>query len=127
MNAYYGKIEELTENNSNFRQVLWTGQHCQLVLMSLKPQEEIGAEVHQAVDQFFRIEKGEAKFVIDGTEYIAKDGDAVIVPAGANHNVINVSATEELKLYTIYSPANHPDGTVHPAKADAQAAETHEH
>ena len=127
MNVYYGQIEDLTENNTYFRQVLWTGKHCQLVVMCLKPQEEIGEEVHGDVDQFFRIEEGKAKFVIDGAEYIAKDGDAVIVPAGANHNVINVSATEELKLYTIYSPANHPDGTIHHNKAEAMAAEAHEH
>lgn len=124
--GYYGHIEKDTEINNNFRKVLFTGKHAQLVLMSLKKGEEIGAEVHDHVDQFFRIEKGEAKFILDGKEYIAKDGDAVIVTAGTNHNVINVGMTD-LKLYTIYSPPNHPDGTIHETKADADKAEEHEH
>jgi mannose-6-phosphate isomerase-like protein (cupin superfamily) len=90
--------------------------------MSLKKGEEIGAEVHEDVDQFFRIEKGEAKFILDGKEYITKDGDAVIVTAGTHHNIINIGLTE-LKLYTIYSPPNHPDGTIHETKKDADDAE----
>jgi len=126
MAGYKTEIEQKTLANSNFRQVLYTGKYMQLVLMSLKPGEEIGEEVHQTVDQFFRIESGEAKFVIDGEEHLAKDGDVVIVPAGSIHNVINTSTTADLKLYTIYSPANHPDGTIHATKADAMAAEHHE-
>jgi mannose-6-phosphate isomerase-like protein (cupin superfamily) len=126
MKAYYGKIEELTEQNTYFRQVLYTGKYAQLVLMCLKPGEEIGLEVHDTVDQFFRIEAGTAKFIIDDEEYLAQDGDAVIVPAGSRHNVIN-TAQQDLKLYTIYSPSNHPDGTVHQTKAEADAAEEEHH
>lgn len=126
MNGYADNIEELTLNNTNFRQVLYTGKHAQLVLMSLKPGEEIGDEVHEKVDQFFRFEKGVGKVVIDGEETEVKDGSAVIVPAGSNHNIINTSDTEDLKLYTIYSPPNHPDGTVHATKEEAMAAEEHE-
>lgn len=126
MNAYFGKIEELTLNNSFFRQVLYTGAHAQLVIMCLKPNEEIGNEVHNTVDQFFRIEKGTGKFVLDNTqEYLVSDGDAVVIPAGTFHNVINTSPSEDLKLYTIYSPPNHPDGTVHKTKKEAMAAEEH--
>ncbi len=128
MDAYFDHIEKLTEKNANFRQVLFTGQYCQLVLMSLKPGEEIGNEVHPQVDQFFRIEKGKAKFVLnDREEILASDGDAVVVPAGTWHNVINASNSDELKLYTIYSPPNHPAGTIHATKADAMAAEAHGH
>lgn len=126
MTGYVGKIEEITEKNTNFRQVLFTGKYCQLVVMSLKPKEEIGMEVHPTVDQFFRIEKGEAKVIIDGEEHSVGDGDAIIVPAGSQHNVINISETEDLKLYTIYSPPNHPEGTVHKTKEEATAAEAHE-
>lgn len=127
--AYYGKIEELTLNNTYFRQVLFTGKHSQLVLMALKPKEDIGNEVHGDVDQFFRIEKGEAKFVVNNgqEEYLAHDGDAVIIPAGTWHNVVNTSDTEEVKLYTVYSPPNHPDKTIHKTKEEAMAAEEHEH
>ncbi len=128
MAGYVGHIEKLTEKNKYFRQVLFTGKYTQLVVMSLQPGEEIGNEVHPKVDQFFRIESGEAKFVFDGTETkTAKAGDAVIVPAGTYHNVINKSKTEALKLYTLYSPPNHPDGTIHKTKADAEAAEAAEH
>ena len=128
MDAYFGNIEDLTLKNSYFRQVLFTGQHCQLVVMSLKPGEEIGAEVHPSVDQFFRIELGEAKIVVgEGEEHLVKDGDAIVIPAGTQHNVINTSATVDLKLYTIYSPPNHPEGTVHKTKEEAMVAETHEH
>lgn len=126
MTGYVGKIEEITEKNINFRQVLFTGKYCQLVVMSLKPKEEIGMEVHQKVDQFFRIEEGQAKVIIDGEEHSVSDGDAFIVPAKSQHNVINTLETEELKLYTIYSPPNHPEGTVHKTKEEADAAETHE-
>ena len=127
MKGFCKNIEELTLANNNFRQVLYTGQHSQLVLMSLLPKEEIGMEVHESVDQFFRIEKGEGKVIIDGNECDIKDGSAIIVPAGAQHNVINVSETESLKLYTIYSPANHREGIVHATKADAEADEGKEH
>jgi mannose-6-phosphate isomerase-like protein (cupin superfamily) len=95
--------------------------------MSLKPKEEIGMEVHDTVDQFFRFEEGEGKVIINDTEYEVKDGDVVIVPAGSQHNVINTSESEDLKLYTLYSPPNHPDGTVHETKADAMKAEEGEH
>ena len=119
--GYYGKIEQLTIENENFRKVLYTGEHCQLVLMSLAPGEDIGEEVHEGNDQFFRFEKGEGKVVIDETEYTVKDGDAVIVPTGAKHNVINTSMIEALKLYTIYAPAHHQDGVVRATKAEAEA------
>ncbi len=125
MSGYHGAIEELTLKNGNFRQVLYTGKFTQLVLMSLKPSEEIGMEVHETVDQFFRFEKGEGKVVIDNEEYRVKDGDVVIVPAGSQHNIINLSESNDLKLYTLYSPPNHPDGTIHKTKEDAEKAEEH--
>jgi len=128
MTGYSGPIEEQTLNNTYFRQVLFTGKHAQLVLMCLQPGEEIGDEVHPNVDQFFRIEQGEARFVLNEEEHrAARDGDAVVVPAGTYHNVINTSKTTQLKLYTIYSPPNHPDGTVQKTKAEAEAAEAAEH
>ncbi len=128
MNAYFGNIEELTSKNSFFRQVVFTGANCQLVLMCLKPGEEIGAEVHDHVDQFFRIEAGTAKIVTgENEEHTVGDGDAIVIPAGTRHNVINTSLDEELKLYTIYSPPNHPEGTIHKTKAEAMEAEKHEH
>jgi mannose-6-phosphate isomerase-like protein (cupin superfamily) len=119
MKGYVQNIEEVTIANSDFRRVLYTGKHSQLVLMSLRPHEDIGMEVHEDVDQFFRIEKGEGTVVIDGAEHTVRDGSAVIVPAGAQHNVINTSDANDLKLYTIYSPAEHKDGVVVVAKADA--------
>jgi mannose-6-phosphate isomerase-like protein (cupin superfamily) len=121
MKGFKGSIEKMTLENENFRNVLYTGAHSQLVLMSLVPSEEIGMEVHTDNDQFFRFEKGTGKVVIDGNEYDVTDGDAVVVPAGAQHNVINVSDAEPLKLYTIYSPAHHKDGVVRATKAEAQA------
>jgi mannose-6-phosphate isomerase-like protein (cupin superfamily) len=128
MTGYVGDIEKLTEKNSYFRQVLYTGKYAQLVVMSLLPGEEIGNEVHHTVDQFFRIEEGEAKFVFNGKEeHVVHAGDAVIVPAGTFHNVINNSSKEPLKLYTLYSPPNHPDGTVHKTKSEAEAAEAAHH
>lgn len=123
MTGYVGKIEELTLANSYFRQVIFTGVHSQLVLMSLRPSEEIGMEMHATVDQFFRIEKGQGKVIMNGEESVISDGMAIIVPAGTQHNVINTSETEELKLYTIYSPPNHPDGKIHKTKAEATADE----
>ena len=125
MKGYIDNIEKLTLENENFRKVLYTGKHSQLVLMSLKPNEDIGLEVHPNVDQFFRIEKGQGKVVIDGVEHEVSDGFAIIVPAGSEHNVINTSADDSLKLYTIYSPANHKDGTIHETKEIAMANEEH--
>ncbi len=127
MAGYYGHIEEDSLENSFFRKVLYTGPHSQLVLMSLKPSEEIGEEVHTENDQFFRFEKGEGKVVIGGEEFIVKDGDVVIIPAGQIHNVINTSTSDALKMYTIYSPAHHPDGTIHETKEEAMRAEEAEH
>lgn len=126
MTGYVGSIEKTTLKNKYFRQVLFTGKYSQLVVMCLQPREEIGNEVHPNVDQFFRIEEGKAKFVLNGKEeHLVHDGDAVVVNAGTYHNVINMSATKPLKLYTVYAPPNHPDGTVHKTKAAAEAAEHH--
>ena len=128
MTGYVGSIEKQTLENTYFRQVLFTAQHAQLVVMCLQPGEEIGDEVHPKVDQFFRIEQGKAKFVFnEKEEHLVHDGDAVVVPAGTYHNVVNTSNTAMLKLYTIYSPPNHPDGTVHKTKAEAETAELVEH
>ena len=120
MKGFTTDIESATKANTNFRKVLYTAKHSQLVLMSLRPNEEIGMEVHPDNDQFFRFEMGQGKCIIDGNEYLIKDGDVVIVPAGAQHNVINVSGTQELKLYTLYSPAHHKDGVVRATKAEAE-------
>ncbi len=120
MTGFVGNIEDLTANNTYFRQVLFTGQHTQLVLMCLLPNEEIGMEVHEIVDQFFRIEAGEGKVILNGEEHPIKDGDAIIIPAGTQHNVINTSPTKELKLYTLYSPPHHKDGVIHKTKEEAQ-------
>src|SRR3989338_5940406 len=119
--GFSANIEKETLANENFRKVLYTGKHSQLVLMSLNPGEEIGMEVHPDNDQFFRFEKGEGKCIIDGNEYVVSDGSAIVVPAGAEHNVINTSPTEKLKMYTIYSPAHHKDGIIHKTKAEAEA------
>ena len=128
MTGYVGSIESETLENAYFRRVLFTGKHAQLVVMCLQPGEQIGKEVHPNVDQFFRIEQGEAKFVFNETEeHLVRNADAVVVPAGTHHNVINASKTTTLKLYTIYSPPNHPDGTVHKTKSEAEAAEAAEH
>ena len=123
MKGFVQNIEKATLENNNFRKVLYTGKHSQLVLMSLKPSEEIGMEVHEANDQFFRFEKGQGKCIIDGNEYEITDGSAVVVPAGAQHNIINVSDSEELKLYTIYSPAHHADGVEFATKEEAEASD----
>jgi mannose-6-phosphate isomerase-like protein (cupin superfamily) len=125
MKPYVGNIEKETLDNTFFRKVLYTGKYAQLVVMCVQPGDELGNEVHPAVDQFFRIEKGEAKFVFDnGKEsHISKDGDAVIIPAGTYHNVINNSKKDVLKVYTIYSPPNHPEGRLQKTKAEADAAE----
>ena len=117
MNGYITHIEEETKNNNDYRRVIYTAKGCQLVLMSVAVGGEIGEEVHKSSDQFFRFESGEGKVVIDGVEHAVKDGDAVIVPQGALHNVINTSPTP-LKLYTIYAPPHHKDGTTQATKAD---------
>jgi len=123
MAGYVTNIEKEAENNDNFRKVLFTAPHSQLVVMSLKPNEDIGMEVHPDNDQFIRIEKGEGSAILDGEDHSLEDGSAVVIPAGTNHNIINGSEEAKMKLYTIYSPAHHPDGTVHPTKKDAMAAE----
>lgn len=121
MEGFHANIEAETLANEDFRHVLYTGPHSQLVLMSLRPQEDIGSETHEDNDQFFRIEQGHGKCVIDGHEYELGDGMAIVVPAGAEHNIINTSALDELKLYTIYSPAHHRDKIVRATKAEAEA------
>lgn len=120
--GYKSNIENLTEENSNFRKVLYTGEESQLVLMSLLPGEDIGSEVHPKNDQFFRFEAGHGNVIINETEYSVSDGDVVIVPKGATHNVIN-TGDKSLKFYTIYSPAHHKDGIVKETKEDAMANE----
>lgn len=120
MKGYKENIEKLTLENENFRKVLYTASHSQLVLMSLKPKEEIGMEVHEENDQFFRFEKGEGRVIIDGNKYEVSDGDAVVVPAGAQHNITNISESNDLKLYTIYSPAHHKDGIARLTKKEAE-------
>ena len=124
MVGYVDNIEKITEGNINFRQVLFTGVHAQLVVMALLAGEDIGMEVHDTVDQFFRIEEGEGKVIMNGEETDFSPGFAIIVPAGTEHNVI---ATTPVKLYTLYSPPNHPAGTVHVTKEEAMAAEAEEH
>jgi mannose-6-phosphate isomerase-like protein (cupin superfamily) len=119
--GYCGNIEKLTLENTNFRQVLYTAEHCQLVLMSLLPGEEIGLETHTGGDQFFRFEKGQGKVVMSGAEYAVSDGDSVIIPSGTEHNVMNTSTTDDLKLYTIYAPAHHKDGVVRATRSEAVA------
>jgi len=121
MKGFREDIEKDTLENSKFRKVLYTGKHSQLVLMSLRPKEDIGMETHPENDQFFRFEAGEGRVIIDGNVYEVSDGVAIIVPAGAKHNVINMSDSKELKLYTIYSPSHHKDGIVRETKKEAEA------
>ena len=121
--GYKDNIETLTVENTNFRKVLYSGEHMQLVLMSLRPGEDIGLEVHEENDQFFRFEKGEGRVVVNDTEYEVGDGDVVIVPAHAEHNIMNTSTTQDLKMYTIYSPAHHKDGITRTTKQDAMSNE----
>jgi mannose-6-phosphate isomerase-like protein (cupin superfamily) len=121
--GYTSNIEKLTIENNSFRKVLYSGEHMQLVLMSLRPNEDIGTEIHTENDQFFRVESGTGKCVINGNEYVLEDGVVIIVPSGAEHNVINTSDSEDLKLYTIYSPAHHKDGIERITKEDAVANE----
>ncbi len=124
MKGYIANIEKTALENDNFRKVLYTAKNCQLVLMSLLPGEEIGEEIH-TLDQFFRVEQGSGKAILDGAEYEISDGFSIIVPAGAKHNVINTSPDMPLKIYTVYSPPNHRDGVVHKTKKDAEADEEH--
>lgn len=121
---YVTNIEKATLENTNFRKVLYTAKNSQLVLMSLRPLQEIGLETH-TLDQFIRIEKGTGTALLNGVEHPLADGSAVVIPAGTEHNITNTSDSEELKLYTIYSPPEHRDGTVHATKADALAQEEH--
>jgi mannose-6-phosphate isomerase-like protein (cupin superfamily) len=124
MKGFIGDIEDRTGENSDFRRVIYTAPHMQLVLMSLRPGEEIGEEIHTDSDQFFRVETGRGAVLIDGRETPIESGDAIIVPVGARHNVMN-TGQEALKLYTVYAPPHHEDGTVHHTKADADAAVEH--
>lgn len=125
MKGYNANIEKDTLANENFRKVLYTSKYSQLVLMSLLPKEEIGMEVHIDHDQFFRFEEGTGQVFIDENVYEVSDGSAIIVPAGAKHNVVNTSDTEKLKLYTIYSPAEHQDAVLRATKEEALATEEH--
>ena len=120
MKGFNTNIEQDTLDNTDFRRVLYTGKNSQLVLMSLQPNEEIGLETHPENDQFLRFEAGRGVVIIDDNRYEVADGDAVIVPAGARHNIVNLSDSEQLKIYTIYSPPHHKEGTVHATKKDAE-------
>lgn len=124
MKGFVTNIEQEALENEDFRRVLYTAKHCQLVVMSIPPGTDIGAETHQ-LDQFIRVEEGEGKSVLDGVERDLTDGSAVVIPAGTHHNIINTSTSDALKLYTVYAPPNHKDGTVHPTKADAEKDEEH--
>ncbi len=123
MKGFKSNIEKDTLENTNFRKVLYTGKHLQLVLMSLKVGEDIGAEIHENNDQFFRFESGTGKVIIDGHEYEVKDGDVLVVPAGAKHNIINTDSTTELKMYTIYGPPNHQDKIIKATREEAESGE----
>jgi mannose-6-phosphate isomerase-like protein (cupin superfamily) len=123
MKGYVQDIESLAIRNNKFRQVLYTAKNCQLVIMSLRPQEDIGAEIHK-VDQFFRVEEGSGEAVLNGVRTAIEAGFAIIVPAGTNHNIIN-TGNVPLKLYTIYAPPNHRDGVVHETRADAEGDKEH--
>ncbi|MBI3742895.1 MAG: cupin domain-containing protein [Chloroflexi bacterium] len=126
MVGYTTDIEKATKDNDFFRKVLFTAGHRQLVVMTLRPGEEIGMEVHPQLDQFIRIEEGEGEAVLDGKEYALRNNSAVVVPAGTRHNIVNTSKRDKLRLYTIYSPPQHPDGTIHKTKSAAEAAEAAE-
>ncbi len=120
MKGYKSNIESDTEKNENFRKVVYTGKNLQLVLMSLKVGEDIGEETHSDVDQFFRFESGQGKCILDGNEYQVTGGDAIVIPAGTKHNIINIDKSTELKMYTIYGPPNHQDGIIRATKSDAE-------
>ena len=124
MKGYVTQLEQATLANDNFRKVLYTAKHSQLVLMSIAPGEDIGEEVHE-LDQFIRVESGSGKAVLNGEEHPLEDGSAVVVPAGVLHNIVNVSDSEPLKLYTVYSPPEHKDGVVRATKQEAEASEEH--
>jgi mannose-6-phosphate isomerase-like protein (cupin superfamily) len=127
MASYVVDIERRTSENTWFREVLFTGPHAQLVVMALRPGEEIGMETHDDVDQFIRVESGHGTAILDGQRHALQDGSAVVIPAGTSHNIVNVSPSETLKLYTLYSPPEHPDGTVHKTKAEAENYEREHH
>ena len=127
MSGFQVELEAKTLANDNFREVLYTGPHSQLVVMSLLPGEEIGLETHAEHDQFIRVEAGAGKASIGGEEFDLQDGSAIVIPAGQEHNVWNTSDTEKMKLYTVYTPPEHADGTIHKDKAEADAAEAAEH
>lgn len=127
MTGYITDIETRTLENENFREVLFTAKNSQLVLMTLQPGEEIGSETHDEIDQFIRIEAGDGKSVLNGEESVLADGSAIVIPAGTEHNIINTSDTDPLKLYSIYSPPEHPDGTIHKTKAEADEYEKEHH
>ena len=127
MAGYSIDIEKATEENEFFRTVLYTAQHMQLVMMTLKVGEDIGQEIHPDVDQFIRVEEGEADAILDGEVHKLSDGSVVVIPAGTEHNVINTSSSEALRLYTVYTPPNHPDGTIHKTKAEAEEYERTQH
>ena len=124
MHGYVANIEALALENENFRKVLYTDKRLQLVVMSLIPGEEIGEEVHEN-DQFLRIEEGEGKAILNGEEHPIRDGSVIVVPAGVKHNIINTPGSDAMKLYTLYAPPEHKDGTIHATKAEADAAEEH--
>jgi len=125
MTGFSTNIEAKTQENSNFREVLYTGPHSQLVVMTLRPGEDIGMEMHDHTDQFIRVESGSGEAIIDGKRHPLSDGVAVMIPAGSEHNIVNTSTTAPLRLYTLYSPPEHADGTVHRTKQEAEAAEHH--
>ena len=127
MAGYSVDIEKAALQNEFFRKVLFTGKHMQLVVMTLKPGEDIGKEVHDHVDQFIRVEAGTGESMMDGKTTSLSDGMSIVIPAGAEHNVTNTSSSEPLRLYTLYSPPNHPDGTIHKTKAEAMKAEDEGH
>jgi mannose-6-phosphate isomerase-like protein (cupin superfamily) len=127
MAGYHTDIEKKSLENIYFREVLFTGPHSQLVVMALKPGEDIGQETHPDTDQFIRVEAGTGKAILDGQEYALQDGSAIVIPAGVEHNVINTSSTDALKLYTVYTPPEHPDGIIHQTKAEAEEYERHHH
>lgn len=127
MAGYVDNIEKKSLENKYFREVLFTGPHSQLVVMSIAPGDDIGMETHKDVDQFFRVEAGIGRAILNGKEHDLEDGSAVVIPAGMEHNIINRSKSEPLKVYTIYSPPNHPDGTIHKDKAEALANEKEHH
>ncbi len=121
MAGYSVDIEAKTRQNTNYREVLYTAPHSQLVVMTLPPGEEIGLETHEHGDQFIRVESGEGEAILDGERHVLRDGVALVIPAGTAHNVINTSQTKPLQLYTIYTPPEHPAGTIHRTKQEAEA------